>query len=169
MPSSRDYSDEALRFEIDLLNCVGWADLILVAGKGRFEATCSNVLDSVGDLIRGFTRLTGEQGKVEIETDTESSGGCLIVFRRVGEHLVVSAKRIPWGLDAEEALARGRHTRARFRYRGSFAQATASLVEAIEATLGTLGPKGYHRQWGHKFPVEEFDLLRSWADRAGPA
>ena len=153
---------DIIRFEIELdANTFGWAELRVTGGDRRIRATCSNVIDSLGDLVRGFAAIVPDGGKFAVETDTEDQGGCLFTFRRVDEQIEVVAKRYLSSWDTDAATDKARHTKARFRAGGCFASTLASVVSAFASLLDMHGEEGYRRSWGREFPRAEFEHLRS--------
>jgi len=95
------------------LDTSGWAEIEITCGKQHVHATCSWVVDSLGDIIRGLARLASESGRFEVECDSENRGIVVLGFRRRKARFELTAKKTLSNLDGENAKQHG----TRFRYR----------------------------------------------------
>jgi len=129
----------------------GWATVIVTAGRQRVHVRCSQVVDSLGDLLRGLAGLIERAGKFEVQFTTESDGAYLLSLRRERETLEIVAKRATSDFD-ERRIEIGRHSRARLRWQGPFREGVAAFVAAYERLQAELGADGYRALWGHPFP-----------------
>ena len=135
----------------------GWADLVIEAGSHRAKVLCSYVFDSLGEIIRGLAQLAAQEGKFEVECDSENQGIFLLIFRRTGEKFHLTAKRSIAGFDKEEA----RHQRARIRFQGPWLISVQIIVTAFDHILEKYGLDGYKDRWGHEFPKVAWDQLKT--------
>ena len=145
---------DQLTFDIKLLEATnGWAEITISSGQQRISAICSNLLDTLGDIIRGLTSIAASGGKFSVECESESAGVVLLTLRRVEDRLELTAKK-DWQHPAGE---NARHQRARLRHRGAWpgrpghhrgrlpAHARSSWSERLRAALGACVSGGTNR------------------------
>ncbi len=136
----------------------GWATLTLVAGRKQIQVACSNVIDSLGDLLRGLGGLSERAGKFEVQFMTENRGAYLLSIRRDGEALEVVVKKAMNDFDNEH-IEPGRQSRARLRWRGPFRVGASAFIAPFERLWHEVGPDRYKERWWHPFPEAALQKL----------
>jgi len=128
----------------------GWADLSFNDGRDERRISCSNIVDTLGDLIRGLSATDSTHEKQEIWATDESRHEALISIRRVGKSLEVIAKR-------RLLSGRKRVWKTLFRVRGFAVRAV--FATALRDAIRLLGAENYREHWGHPLPVGEFNNI----------
>lgn len=120
---------------------------------------CSNVCDTLGELIRALAPKDLNCGKVEIPATDENRHDYVLSVRLVGDDLEIVAKKRPVYPRRPNWTTLVRIRDQQSRVRATFARAFRELTEP-------LGPKGYQAWWGHPLPGEEFNRLLAGCRRA---
>ncbi len=145
-----------LRFDITFdQQAWGWADIAITCKKQHVLATCSDVRDSLGDIIRGLANISSNNGKFEVICDSENHGIVVLGFSRTNSRFELTAKKTVNNLDIEDI----RRHRVRLRYRGEWQQALPIIVSPFKKLLEQYNIDGYESKWSHAFPASEWKQL----------